>query len=193
LGSKQRTLVAPIIHTSPRRLVFEPLPPLFVSVCMQRSFPFLNSSFQILPVSRYVLINAVSYIMRDVTKVMLSAHAILANGFVMGRVGSSLISMIAKAHSVPVLVVCETYKFSDRVQTDAFVFNELGDPNIVAKLPFDMPSKLDGWEDVPSLGLLNLIFDVTPPEFIDMVVTDIGMIPCTSVPVVLRVKEQQTQ
>ena len=42
-----------------------------------------------------------------------------------------------------------------------------------------------------TLGLLNLVYDVTPPEFVDMVVTDIGMIPCTSVPVVLRVKEQQ--
>jgi len=101
--------------------------------------------------------------------------------------------MVAKAHLVPVLVVCETYKFSDRVQTDAFVFNELGDPNVVAKLPFDKPGKLGGWEDIPSLGILNLVFDVTPPEFIDMVVTDIGMIPCTSVPVVLRVKDQQDQ
>jgi translation initiation factor eIF-2B subunit delta len=53
------------------------------------------------------------------------------------------------------------------------------------------PSKLGGWEDMKTLGLLNLVYDVTPPEFVDMVVTDIGMIPCTSVPVVLRVKEQQ--
>lgn len=49
------------------------------------------------------------------------------------------------------------------------------------------------------------MYDVTPPTFIDMVITDIGMIPCTSgeslsilcasyvviVPVVLRVKDQE--
>lgn len=63
----------------------------------------------------------------------LAAHALLANGFVMGSVGSSLISMMARGHTVPVLVMCETYKFSERVQTDAFVFNELGDPAKLAE------------------------------------------------------------
>ena len=38
--------------------------------------------------------------------------------------------------------------------------------------------------------VLNLVYDVTPPEFVDMVITDVGMIPCTSVPVVLRVKDE---
>ena len=57
---------------------------------------------------------------------LLGAHALLANGYVMSRVGSAMISMVAKAFNVPVLVCCETYKFSDRVQTDSFVSNELG-------------------------------------------------------------------
>ena len=61
-----------------------------------------------------------------VSKVFLGAHALLANGYVMSRVGSSIIAMVAKAYNVPVLVCCETYKFSERVQTDSFVFNELG-------------------------------------------------------------------
>ena len=33
---------------------------------------------------------------------------------------------------------------------------------------------------------------VTPPEFVDLVITDLGMVPCTSVPVVLRVKDKRT-
>ena len=32
----------------------------------------------------------------------------------------------------------------------------------------------------PPLKLLNLAHDVTPPEFVDLVVTDIGLIPCSS-------------
>lgn len=60
------------------------------------------------------------------TKVLLGAHALLANGCVMSRVGSSLIALTAKSCNVPVLVCCETYKFSERVQTDSFVSNELG-------------------------------------------------------------------
>ena len=62
----------------------------------------------------------------QVSKVFLGAHALLANGCVMSRVGSAMVSLVAKRFSVPVLVCCETYKFCERVQTDAFVFNELG-------------------------------------------------------------------
>ena len=61
-----------------------------------------------------------------VTKVFVGAHAVLANGCVMSRVGTSQVALVAKSHNVPVLVCCETYKFSERVQTDSFVFNELG-------------------------------------------------------------------
>ena len=102
----------------------------------------------------YVSINAASYVMREVrnclynsyhykkqyccacvklwlvfvqvTKVLFGAHALLANGYVMSRIGTSQLALVARAHNVPVLVCCETYKFVERVQTDSFVFNELG-------------------------------------------------------------------
>ena len=64
--------------------------------------------------------------LQQVTKVLVGAHALLANGYVMSRVGTSLVALVAKTFNVPVLVCCETYKFCERVQTDAFVFNELG-------------------------------------------------------------------
>ncbi|XP_034554864.1 translation initiation factor eIF-2B subunit delta [Notolabrus celidotus] len=135
----------------------------------------------------YVLISAVSYILPEVSKVFLGAHALLANGYVMSRVGTSQIALVAKAFNVPVLVCCETYKFCERVQTDSFVSNELDDPDdlIVTRKG---KTQLEHWQQEPSLGLLNLVYDVTPPDFVDLVITDLGMIPCTSVPVVLRVK-----
>ena len=68
--------------------------------------------------------------MLQVTKVFLGAHALLANGFVTSRIGSSQVALVARAHNIPVLVCCETYKFCDRVQTDSFVFNELGNINL---------------------------------------------------------------
>ena len=57
---------------------------------------------------------------------IVGAHALLANGYVMSRIGTALIALVAKSYNVPVLVCCETYKFCDKVQTDAFVNNELG-------------------------------------------------------------------
>ncbi|KAJ8941405.1 hypothetical protein NQ314_010405 [Rhamnusium bicolor] len=74
----------------------------------------------------YVLINAVSFVMSSVTKVILGAHALLTNGYVMSRIGTAQVALVAQAYNKPVLVCCETYKFSERVQTDSFVYNELG-------------------------------------------------------------------
>lgn len=135
----------------------------------------------------YVMMNALSYTMQKVTKVLLGAHAILANGYVLSRLGSSQVALVAKAYNVPVLVCCETHKFSERVQTDSFVSNELGNPDDLAS------ACLATWRDVPSLTLLNLVYDLTPPDLISAVVTEIGgLLPCTSVPVVLRLKQHRS-
>jgi translation initiation factor eIF-2B subunit delta len=52
--------------------------------------------------------------------------------------------LLAQAAGVPVLVCCETYKFTERVQTDSFVYNELADPDDLVKTG---PSSLS-----PALG-----------------------------------------
>ncbi|KAM6463048.1 translation initiation factor eIF2B subunit delta isoform 2-T2 [Liasis olivaceus] len=135
----------------------------------------------------YVLINAISYVLPEVSKVLLGAHALLANGSVMSRMGTSQIALLSKAYNVPVLVCCETYKFCDRVQTDSFVSNELDDPDDLIGSKGER-SPLSNWQESKSLRLLNLVYDVTPLELVDLVITELGMIPCTSVPVVLRVK-----
>ncbi|KFB47135.1 AGAP005937-PA-like protein [Anopheles sinensis] len=140
-----------------------------------------------------VLINAVSYVMPEVTKVLLGAHALLANGSVMSRVGTAQIALVAKSYNVPVLVCCETHKFTERVQTDAFVYNEIGNPNDLVLAPrtrdlAEAKPMLAGWETLTSLTILNLHYDVTPPELVTAVVTEIAILPCTSVPVILRIK-----
>lgn len=61
-----------------------------------------------------------------VSKVFLGAHAILANGAVMSRVGTAQVALMARAFNIPVLVACETHKSCERVQTDSIVYNELG-------------------------------------------------------------------
>ncbi|KAM5291771.1 translation initiation factor eIF2B subunit delta [Ctenodactylus gundi] len=135
----------------------------------------------------YLLIPAASYVLPEVSKVLLGAHALLANGSVMSRVGTAQLALVARSHNVPVLVCCETYKFCERVQTDAFVSNELGDPDDLQCERGERVA-LANWQNHPSLRLLNLVYDVTPPELVDLVITELGMIPCSSVPVVLRVK-----
>ena len=42
------------------------------------------------------------------------------------------------------------------------------------------------WRDIPRLKLLNLMYDATPMKYLTMVVTEVGVIPPTSVPAVIR-------
>ena len=42
------------------------------------------------------------------------------------------------------------------------------------------------WRDIPRLKLLNLMYDATPMKYLTMVVTEVGIIPPTSVPAVIR-------
>lgn len=112
----------------------------------------------------------------------------------MSRVGTAQIALIAKSFNVPVLVCCETHKFSERVQTDAFVYNEIGDPNdlvLKTKNGEENSDPLRNWKNIPNLTPLNLCYDVTPPELVTAVVTEIAILPCTSVPVILRIKPSE--
>jgi translation initiation factor eIF-2B subunit delta len=147
----------------------------------------------------YLQINALSYIMRDVTKVFLGASAFMSNGVAIGRVGTALVAMSAHEKNIPVLFCCETYKFSDRVQLDSITHNELRDPDELVssyctsrrtKTTTTMTTRkthvLSDWRDLPNLKLLNLAYDVTPTEYVTLIVTELGMIPPTSIPAILR-------
>ncbi|GBF93276.1 translation initiation factor eIF-2B subunit delta [Raphidocelis subcapitata] len=164
----------------------------------------------------YTLLSGLSYAIKEVTKVILGAAAVLSNGTVVSRAGSASVAMMAAAAGRPVLVCCETLKFHERVQLDSITHNELGDPGVLARLPPSCAAAaaaadgaaaasasasgaadgggagsvaspaLVGWEGVPRLGLLNLKYDAMPAEYVTMVVTEFGMIPPSSVPVILR-------
>ena len=66
-----------------------------------------------------------------------------------------------------------------------------GDPDDLVEIGKQSPYLWD-WRDYDKLTLLNLVYDFTPPEFLTMVITELGMIPCTSVPVVLRMRQAET-
>ncbi|GFQ06577.1 translation initiation factor eif-2b subunit delta [Phtheirospermum japonicum] len=135
----------------------------------------------------YTHINAVSYVMHEVTKVFLGASSVLSNGTVYSRVGTACVAMVAHQFRVPVLICCEAYKFHERVQLDSICSNELGDPDMVARVSGRKEiNYLDGWANSETLRPLNLIYDATPSDYISMIITDYGMIPPTSVPVIVR-------
>lgn len=136
----------------------------------------------------YTHINAISYVMHEVNCVLLGASAILSNGTVFSRVGTACVAMVAHAFRVPVLICCEAYKFHERVQLDSICSNELGNPDVIPNVPGKEEdlNHLSNWADHKNLQLLNLLYDATPSDYISMIVTEHGMVPPTSVPVIVR-------
>ncbi|CAI9777493.1 unnamed protein product [Fraxinus pennsylvanica] len=135
----------------------------------------------------YTHLNAISYIMHEVTRVFLGASSVLSNGTVYSRVGTASVAMVAHQFRVPVLVCCESYKFHKRVQLDSICFNELGDPDAIARVSGKEDiNYLNDWASSQNLQLLNLTYDATPSDYISMIITEYGMIPPTSVPVIVQ-------
>lgn len=136
----------------------------------------------------YALLPALPSVISEATTVLLGAHSLHSNGAVYSRAGTAMVAMMAKQYSVPVMVCCETYKFSDTVMLDGFGKNELGMPCrfllwICPSLFPKAPSKFSAFKLPPEspLQVLNPLYDLTPPSAITVVVTEVGLIPPTSI------------
>lgn len=63
-----------------------------------------------------------------------------------------------------------------------------GDPDDLVDTGLKV-NPLEDWRDLNALTLLNLTYDVTPASLVDAIISEISVIPGTSVPVVLRLKK----
>jgi translation initiation factor eIF-2B subunit delta len=140
----------------------------------------------------------------------------------LGAAGSAIVASVAKAQRVPVIVLCESYKFSEKVQLGSIVFNELGSTSEIASLeeappvpttedrktgnnapppapqfiytPQLEPGYRGALESTHSHAaaphapyqILNPRYDCTPIGNISVVATETGLIPPTSIPVLIR-------
>ncbi|KAF8974659.1 translation initiation factor eIF2B delta subunit [Flammula alnicola] len=119
----------------------------------------------------YALLPALPSLLTEVTTVFVGAHALFSNGAVYSRAGTAMVAMMAKTHSVPVVVCCETYKFSDGVMVDGFMPSSVIQRN----------SEVQDLTTSPHLEKLNPLYDLTPPTYITAVVTEVGLIPPSSI------------
>ncbi|EST07066.1 Initiation factor 2B-related [Kalmanozyma brasiliensis GHG001] len=149
----------------------------------------------------YGLISSLSSLMPRADILLLGTSALLANGALYSRAGTATCAMMAKEKGIPVIVCCETYKFSERVQLDSFVQNEAGNPRDLllpsSEEAFDAEEDSEKerkgglidvkeWETSPNLAVVNLLYDVTPPRFISAVASEVGLSGPESVGVILR-------
>jgi len=113
--------------------------------------------------------SSVRYFMKKVTKVIVGADTIAANGAVINKIGTSLVTLAAKEARVRTYVAAETYKFSPRTVIGELVPIEIREPTEIVS---------EEWlKNHPNVKVYNPVFDVTPPEYIDAIITEKGVIP----------------
>ena len=52
--------------------------------------------------------------MRKATRIFVAASSMLNNGNCIATVGTAMLGCIAKSYRVPFIILCESYKFSER-------------------------------------------------------------------------------
>ena len=112
---------------------------------------------------------AARHFMNEIDKVIVGADAIAANGALINKIGTATIAALAHEARTQFIVASETYKFSPETAIGELVTIE----------------ERDGAEVIPKalmkkfrkISVRNPAFDVTPPEYIDLIVTERGVIP----------------
>ena len=123
--------------------------------------------------------SAARFFVKNVTKVLMGAEAVAANGAVINKVGSSILALNAHEARVRVFVVAGINKFS--LET---VFGELVDIPTAKEETLLPPDKRK--EIGNNLKVFIPLVDVTPPEYIDAIITDKGVIAPQAVPFLLK-------
>ena len=122
--------------------------------------------------------SASRYFMNKVDKVVIGADAIAANGAVVNKIGSSLIALAAHEARVPFMVAAETFKFSPDTLFGKLVTIEERDYTEV------VPEKWIKSRNNVRVG--NPAFDVTPPEYIDLIITEVGVLNPSVYPFIIK-------
>ena len=121
--------------------------------------------------------SAVRYFMKDVDRVIVGADAVAANGAVVNKIGTSVVALAAKEARVNFYVAAETYKFSPKTLIGELVPIEFRDPEEVVGREW--------LQEHPNVEVLNPVFDVTPAEYIDAIITERGVISPYAAPLIL--------
>ncbi len=119
--------------------------------------------------TNFIVDSAVRSFINDVDLVIVGADAVTVNGAVVNKIGTSQVAHTAAEARVNMIVAAETYKFAPRTVVGELIEIEERPPGEV--LPDEIAKTL------PNVTVRNPAFDVTPAEFIDLIITEQGAIP----------------
>lgn len=128
--------------------------------------------------TNFIVDSAVRSFINDVDLVIVGADAVTVNGAVVNKIGTSQVAHTAAEARVNVIVAAETYKFAPRTVVGELI-------QIEERLPGEvLPDEIA--RTLPNVKVRNPAFDVTPPEYIDLIVTEQGAIPPQMAYVIIR-------
>ena len=128
--------------------------------------------------TNFIIDSAVRSFIHEVDLVIVGADAVTVNGAVVNKIGTSQVAHTAHEARVNVLVAAETYKFAPRtifgelIQIEKRAGNEVLADEIARTLPY--------------VTVRNPAFDVTPAEYIDLIITEAGAIPPQMAYIIIR-------
>eukprot|EP00741_Cyanophora_paradoxa_P020969 tig00021319_g20243.t1 len=101
--------------------------------------------------------------MARVNKVIVGAHAVMANGGLVLNAGGNVLATAAKHYSVPLVAAVGLYKLSPVYPADQDAFTELRSPAPVLNFASD-------WSE--DVHVVNPVYDYVPPELVQLYVFD---------------------
>jgi ribose 1,5-bisphosphate isomerase len=127
--------------------------------------------------------NAARRYLSDADHVLVGADSIAADGSVINKIGTSGLAVNARDRGAPVMVAAQTMKLHPETLTGHTVEIETRDATEV--LPEDERAEITAPDD-DGLVVENPAFDVTPPRYVDAIVTERGQFPPESIVTLMR-------
>lgn len=116
-----------------------------------------------------ILDSAVGYILEKVDVVLLGAEGVVESGGIINKIGTYTMAVCTKEKNIPLYVLAESFKFARK-----YPLNQRDLPD-EQKYPVD---KLNGGTD---LSKEHPMVDYTPPAYITLLFTDLGILTPSAV------------
>jgi len=128
--------------------------------------------------TNFIVDSAARSFMKKTDLLVIGTDAVTVNGAVVNKIGTSQIALAAREARTPLMVAAESFKFAPRtiagdlIEIEERDSSEVLDPKTAAVLK--------------NVTIRNPAFDVTPADFVDLIVTEKGAIPPEMAYIIIR-------
>ncbi len=119
-----------------------------------------------------IMDNSVAFYMNKVDFVLSGAEGVVENGGIINKIGTYQMAILAKAHKKPFYVAAESYKF---VRQYPLGQDDIENIEYINPPKFE-PVSFANLEENKNLSVGKQVSDLTPPKYITLLFTDLGIL-----------------